>query len=209
MDTELLFNTHKFNAKDGAAKIAKMMATREEWDVMYAHEQAHHKKPRKGILDAIEEKIGEWAAVEEVTPSVLVIGRKEESRLKPEEAEEKEVAVEEVAEEAPAPEPEPEVEAEEEGILVYESVPQPMEEAPDPVPDTEPYEPPEGEEAEEIYGMTVLVVDDTGRKHEAIVVRDVTAEERPVIVAMKDGYGTERVTTFDATGKRPRSWALK
>ena len=53
------------------------------------------------------------------------------------------------------------------------------------------------------------MTDSAGTKHEAVVMRDMLPEERPLIVAVKDGLDTEICVRLDPTGNIPLSWRLK
>ena len=233
----LLLDTHTMKAKDAVKAIALLVGTKEDFQAIHDHENKHPKKPRKQVLNALEEIIGQFdvddpsegLAREPAEEDVIVAdghGPTFEGGVFtiPDGVVEKDatfypnlmeagtgidIAEEEKAEAAYVDSLELDTEPEPtvEAESVFGPMPKPVEA--DPVLDAMAYQPPSGLEAEALIGETVLITDANGYTHEAIVFRDVRVDERPFIVQMKDGRDTQVLVILDVTGMTPMSWRLR
>lgn len=77
---------------------------------------------------------------------------------------------------------------------------------PEPAPVVVPEPEPEPDPA--APGNTVIVTDARGVRHEAVVIRDPSADERPLFVRLRDVVGTELLVRHDPNGARS-SWRLR
>lgn len=195
---------------------------------LHAQEKEHPKKPRKTVLDALEERIGEFevAALQPSQPegvagaindhaevadpdegqAIAALGTEVEDEDEPE-VEDAGNGEEMVSEGAPEAGGEPDVDvAEDEGKSEVE------EESVDEDGEGDPEGSGEPEEAEEAGpvppepGATVLVTDDKGTVHEGVIVRAVEQDEIPLIVSVKDGTDSQVRLVHDPDGREPSTW---
>ena len=155
---------------------------------LHAHEAGRSPKPREGILDVLEDAIDEAetadsdeeadAMVSEGGPDIEEASDDAEDEVEGDVQEEDEV------------EGGSDAEGEEESEGATEAEGTPDEPGPQP-PDT---------------GATVLVTDDRGALHEAIIVRKVTKSEKTLIVCIKDGTDNRSAVRYDPTGTKRSSW---
>jgi len=202
-------DTHKMTVDQTLFALERETTlTKRQLEMLHDHESNHPKKPRKGILDALEERIGQLEVDEPAEGLAREAGPEMEMVNVGDLTDGPQYI--EVPVEPPTPVTEtrgdaaPMTVTEVNGVSVDELnmvvTHVDGEELPCPIPLHEIKEKPV------FVDGPVLMTDGEGITHEVMPIRDVVPEERPIVATMRDGRDTEVFLRYDSEGKVPWSW---
>lgn len=201
MEDALPFDTRKMTAKEALLEVDELSwaGSAEEgatlFRALHTQETKHPKKPRKTVLDALEERIGEFEVAAEASDSDTPEDTSDGDEM--------------VSEGAPESGPSAEEEPSEEGVVeAEEEVPEESSDAGGEEAESAEGDENEGEEEGEAPepGATVLVLDKAGVLREAVVIRAIEPDKIPLMVRLSPLSDDEVRVVHDPDGLAPLSW---